>query len=82
MAVFHFEISFHCLLHPVQCFGACVVHIAFVRRAGQMASSVQPITPDDITVPPELPPMLKAFAKEVIRFQPRDIKSFAKEYVS
>lgn len=35
---------------------------------------------DQITVPPELPPILKAYTKEVIRFQPKDIVVFSKDY--
>ena len=35
---------------------------------------------EQLKVPSELPSTLKAFAKEVIRFQPSDVNVFAKDY--
>jgi len=35
---------------------------------------------DQIEVPPQLPAILKAWAKEVIRYQPQDITTFSKDY--
>ena len=35
---------------------------------------------EQIEVPPGLPAVLKAYAKEVIRFNPPNIVSFSKEY--
>eukprot|EP00484_Ammonia_sp_Unknown_P031024 CAMPEP_0197029324 /NCGR_PEP_ID=MMETSP1384-20130603/8793_1 /TAXON_ID=29189 /ORGANISM="Ammonia sp." /LENGTH=70 /DNA_ID=CAMNT_0042458463 /DNA_START=97 /DNA_END=309 /DNA_ORIENTATION=- len=35
---------------------------------------------DQITVPKELPNLLKGFTKEVIRYNPADIPQFAIEY--
>ncbi|CEO99868.1 RIIa domain-containing protein [Plasmodiophora brassicae] len=35
---------------------------------------------EQIVVPPELPHLLKAFTKEVIRHHPPDIVSFSRDY--
>jgi hypothetical protein len=35
---------------------------------------------EQIVVPPELPPILKAYTKEVIRYQPKDIVAFSRDY--
>jgi len=35
---------------------------------------------DQIVVPPELPPILKAFTKEVIRYNPADLVAFSRDY--
>lgn len=35
---------------------------------------------DQITVPPQLPAILKSFTKEVIRFAPEDIPAFGQQY--
>ncbi len=35
---------------------------------------------DQIEVPPALPALLKAYTKEVIRFNPSDIPAFSRDY--
>ncbi len=35
---------------------------------------------DQIEVPPALPSILKAFTKEIIRFNPSDIPAFSRDY--
>lgn len=37
---------------------------------------------EQIEVPQQLPSILKAYTKEVIRYNPPDIPTFSKEYVS
>jgi hypothetical protein len=34
---------------------------------------------EQIEIPPAFPPILKAYSKEVIRFNPKDIPAFSRE---
>jgi hypothetical protein len=35
---------------------------------------------EQIVVPPELPAIIKAYSKEVIRYQPEDLVAFSRDY--
>lgn len=35
---------------------------------------------EQLVVPPELPPIIKAYTKEIIRYQPKDIVAFSRDY--
>lgn len=50
-------------------------------RRRRVAMSDRIYSAEQIVVPPELPHLLKAFTKEVIRHHPPDIVSFSREYV-
>ena len=52
----------------------------FVISVGFLILMDRIFSAEQIQVPSEFPPILKAYTKEVIRYQPKDIVAFSRDY--